>query len=138
MDIKNLVVSNQALEAIDNGAWVDNIDNDPEFCMRVRGLRSDVVRKAREAKEAKKRASKRGKELTDEEKTVIFKEVLIEVVLLEWKGLDDEGTAVPYSQELAREWIMSRNGENFTTLVVGAAQSLDANPEEFIEAAAKN
>lgn len=138
MDIKNFVVSNEALQALDNGAWVGDLEGAPGVRFLVRGLKSDPVRKAQEAKQAKMRASKKGKPLTDDDKTQIFKETIAEQVLLGWEGLEANGEPLLYDSNLARTWIMERNGEAFTTLVITAAQSLDGNPDDFIEAAAKN
>lgn len=138
MDIKNFVVSNEALHALDNGAWVGDLEGAPGVRFLVRGLKSDPVRKAQEAKQAKMRASKKGKALTDDDKTQIFKETIAEQVLLGWEGLEANGEPLHYDANLARSWIMERNGEAFTTLVITAAQSLDGNPDDFIEAAAKN
>lgn len=139
MDIKNFVVSEQALQAMDNGAWVADVDGAPGVRWLVRGLKSDAVRKAQEEKQAKVRASrKKGKDLTDEEKTQIFKEVLHEKVLLGWEGLTSGGEPLPYDAALAASFIMDRKGEKFTGFVIAAAQSLDESPDDFIEAAAKN
>ena len=138
MDIKNFVVSNEALQALDNGAWVGDLEGAPGVRFLVRGLKSDPVRKAQEAKQAKMRASKKGKPLTDDDKTQIFKETIAEQVLLGWDGFESGGEPLPYDANLARTWIMERNGEAFTTLVITAAQSLDGNPDDFIQAAAKN
>lgn len=138
MDIKNYVFSDQGLQALDNGAWVSDVGGDPDFSLLVRGLRSDPVRKATEAKQAKIRAKKKGKDLTPEEVTQVFKEVICEKVLLGWKGLESDGQEIPYDPELAKSWIMERTGEKFTNLVITAAQSLDESPDDFIEAAAKN
>lgn len=139
MDIKNFVVSNEGLQALDNGSWVADVEGAPGVRWLVRGLKSDPVRKAQEAKQAKVRASRgKGKDLTDDEKTQIFKETIHEVVLIRWDGLTSGGEPLEYDSDLARSWIMERNGEKFTGLVIAAAQKLDESPDDFIEAAAKN
>lgn len=138
MDFNNFVVSDQGLQVLDEGTWVGDLPSAPGVRLRVRGLTSDPVRKTQEAKQAKMRASKKGKPLTDDDKTQVFKETIAEQVLLGWEGLESNGEPLPYDAQLARSWIMARNGEKFTTLIIEAAKSLDDNPDDFIEAAAKN
>lgn len=138
MDISELILTNEALAVIDGGTWVDMGDEAPGVELLVCGLQSEAARKATRQKQAFLRKKGRGKELTDEQHSAIMKEVLAEVVLKDWRGLKSNGKDLPYSRELATEWIMSRAGERFSLLVLNAAQRVDAEASDFVEAASKN
>ncbi|MCJ7461864.1 hypothetical protein, partial [Streptococcus suis] len=65
-------------------------------------------------------------------------EILAEQVLKDWEGIEDAGQPVPYDQALATKWITSRNGEKFASIVLRAAQMVDADANAFVEEAGKN
>lgn len=138
MDISNLILSDEALNVIDNGAWVDDFPGYPGVGLKVTGLQSDEAIKSLRQKHAQARQESAGERLTDEQLSVCLKEVLHETVLKDWRGLTDNGEPVKYSKEQAKEWIMSKNGERFANLCVVAAQRIDANAQSFVEAVTKN
>lgn len=137
MDINDIILSDAALEIIDNGEWME-VDEAPGLELLVTGMQADSARKAMKALQAKARAQSRGKALTEEQYSNITKEVLIEHVLKGWRGLKNNGEDLPYSKDLARKFIMSRGGERFTMMVLNAAQRLDDNANAYVEEAAKN
>lgn len=138
MDIKGLIKSNEELEVIDNGVWFDDFDEAPGMRLLVVGLTSEAAQKALEIKQAQQRLKNKGKPVTDNQLTKITREVLAEVILKDWDGLKNDGEPVPYSKELATEWLTSRAGDKFTGLVLYAAQQVDARANEFIEKSQKN
>lgn len=138
MDINDLIYTDAALAVIDGGTWVDMSDEAPGLELLVTGLLADDAHKLMLAKQAKVRMRNRGKPLTDSQYSQCTKEVLAEAVLKGWRGLKDGGNDVAYTPELAAKWLLSRNGERFASLVLAAAQRVDASAQEFVEDASKN
>lgn len=138
MDINDLILSDEALAVIDAGTWVDMSDEAPGVELFVVGLQSEEARKATRNKQAYARKMNRGKELSEDQHSAIMKEVLSEVVLRGWRGLKSGGEDLPYTKEQADKWIKSRAGEKLTLLVLAAAQRLDAQASDYVEAVAKN
>lgn len=136
MDINDIILSDAALEVIDNGEWVE-VDEAPGLELLVTGMQAAGVRKAMKSYQAKVRAQSRGKALTEDQYSTITKEVLVEHVLKGWRGLKNNGEDLPYSKETARKFIMSRGGERFTMMVLEAAQRLDENANSFVEQVGK-
>lgn len=138
MDIKDLLTSDEALAVIDQGTWVDVSDEAPGVELLVVGLRSEQARKELRNRQTVVRKKNRGRELSDTQHSDIMKEVLVDVVLRDWRGLKSDGEPIKYSKDLAKQWIMSRGGERFTEIVIAAAQRLDAEAESFVEEVSKN
>lgn len=138
MDIKDLLTSDEALAVIDQGTWVDVSDEAPGVELLVVGLRSEQARKELRSRQTVVRKKNRGRELSDTQHSDIMKEVLVDVVLKDWRGLKSDGEPIKYSKDLAKQWIMSRGGERFTEIVIAAAQRLDAEAESFVEEVSKN
>lgn len=132
MDINDIVLNEKALAVVDNGEWIE-ADNAPGVEFLVTGMESAEARKLIKSKQAAMRMKSKGKPLTDDQYSRITKEVLIESVLKGWRGLKDGGKDLPYSQEKAREFILSRGGERFTMMVLQAAQTLDNNANAYVE-----
>ena len=138
MDINDLILSDEALNVIDNGTWVDDFPEAPGLGLYVVGLNSEAAQNATRHKMQVQRGKNRGRPLSDDQLATITKEVLVDVVLKDWRGLKANGQDVKYSKEQAKQWIMSRKGERFTSLVLQAAQRVDSEASEFVEEATKN
>ncbi len=138
MDINDLVLSDKALSVIDKGEWMEAGPEAPGVEFLVTGMQSESATKLMKQKMAHARKMSRGKALTNEQLSTITKEVLIEDVLKDWKGLESDGKPLAYSQELARKFILSRGGDRFTGMVLNAAQTLDETASSFVEEATKN
>ena len=138
MDIKDIILTEKALNAIDSGVWIDDLIEAPGLRLLVTGLRSKEAQKAQEQKQAHLRLKNRGKPLTDAQLAKAMKEVLAEVVLKDWDGLYDNGQPVPYSKELATKLLTSRAGEGLASLVLAAAQKVDDQANDFAEEVKKN
>ena len=137
MDINEIVLNEKALAVVDQGVWME-VDDAPGLELMVTGLQAEGARKLIRQKTASARLKARGKALTDEQLSNITKEVLVEEVLKDWRGLESEGEELPYSKDLARKFIMSRGGERFTGMVLSAAQRLDDQANSYVEEVAKN
>lgn len=138
MDIKNFVLTDGALELIDNGHFVGDLPNADGVRLKVLGLQSEVVRKALDQKQTAKRLQKGGAALTADEIADCMRAVLGEVVLQDWDGITSGGKPVKFSRDLAKEWTGGRKGAKFADLVLMAAQRLDEGANDFAEAATKN
>lgn len=124
MEISTLKRDSAAVAA---GQWVGDIPGMGDVRLRVRGLSSPVVVAVRSRKERKVPRDQRERDgsLRPEIGLVVFGEVLHEAVLLEWDGLTDGGEPVPYSAELAEQWLTDPDFAFFADAVVYAAQIVD-------------
>lgn len=138
MDINNLIYTDEALSVIDSGMWTDAGDEAPGVKFFVTGFQAKHAQSLMRQKQAAARLKNRGKPLSEEQNAQCTKEVIVESVLKDWQGLESNGEPVPYSIDTARNWIMSRNGELFTMLVLSAAKWVDAQASELSKALAKN
>ena len=138
MDINELVLPKAALDAIDNGAWVPAGDSAPDVRFKVIGFMSEEAQKYTKNKQAALRTANKGKPLDSDQELEVIKQALADVCLKDWEGITQNGEAVPYSKELAKEWIMSRAGDKFTSLVLLAVKKLDNNANAYVEEVSKN
>lgn len=138
MDIKNLVLSDEALNVIENGVWVDDFDEAPELGLFVLGWNSQAVRDCLRQKQVHARTQSGGKPLDSDQHSKCVRETLVEAALKNWRGITDDGKPVEYSKDLAEKWITSRNGERFANLVLFASQRVDSQANSFVEQASKN
>jgi hypothetical protein len=124
MEISTLKRDSAAVAA---GQWVGDIPGMGDVRLRVRGLSSPIVVAVRSRKERKVPRDQRERDgsLKPEIGLVIFGEVLHEAVLLEWDGLTDGGNPVPYSAEMAEQWLTDPDFAFFADAVVYAAQIVD-------------
>lgn len=138
MDFNDLILSDAALNVIDGGTWMGDFDEAPGVKLLVTGMQADAAQKLMASKQAALRAKHKGKVLTTEQNTRVVQEVLAEVVLKDWQGLTQNGQPLPYSKELALQWLTSRNGEKFTGLVLNAAARVDAQAADLAKELEKN
>lgn len=138
MDISLLVRSDAELKTIDEGAWVGDLEGAPGLELYVLGLESEAVSKARTAKLEALKIRNKGRAATQAQLNKVGSELLSEYVLKDWRGLKDGGKELPYTQELATQYLTSRNGERFAQIVTQAAQTLDINAADYTEALKKS
>lgn len=124
MEINSLKRDSAAVSA---GQWVGDIPGLGDVWLRVRGLSSPVVVAVRSRKERVVPRDQRERDgsLKPEVGLVVFGEVLHEAVLLDWDGLTDGGEPVPYSAEIAKQWLTDPDLAFFADAVVYAAQIVD-------------
>lgn len=137
MEINQLVMSDEKVAVIEDGAWVDGFDEAPGVGFFVRGFSSDAVQQALATAQLEAR-QKAGRILTTEEMSAIATRVLAEVALLDWRGLTDQEVPVPFDRKLAVQWLTSRGGKRLAMLVFAASQKIDTDTEKFIDQASKN
>lgn len=138
MDINDLILSDEALDVVDNGTWVPAGDEAPSVEFLVVGLQSEPAQKMIKQKQAVLRQKNRGKPLSDDQLATTMKETLVECILKDWRGLVSNGEEVPYSKDLAKQWIMSRNGAKFTDMVINASRHLSDAANDFVGEVTKN
>lgn len=138
MDINKLVLSEEALRVVDEGAWVAIPVGGDIIEFKVTGLSrnqeaQDTIRNAMEQiRKDNKRAP------TEKEKESIVRRVLADIVLKDWRGITDNGEVLPYSKDLANKFLTERGGEQFASLVLDAATKVDNNAYDFIDEITKN
>lgn len=138
MDINKLVLSEEALRVVDDGAWVAIPVGEDIVEFKVTGLSrnqeaQDTIRNAMEqVRKDNKRAPK------EKEKESIVRRVLADIVLKDWRGITDNGKSLPYSKDLANKFLTERGGEQFASLVLDAATQIDNNSYDFIDEITKN
>lgn len=137
MDIALLTVD---AEAISEGQWVNEIPRLGDVRLRVRGLTSPEVESLRARKLRAVPTNERSRDGMPNHAamTRITGEVLYEAVLLDWDGIVQDGKPVPYSKELAREWLTNPRFRKFADAVAQAATFVDNGEAEATEALAGN
>lgn len=133
MDISSLKRDSAAVAA---GQWVADIPGLGDVRLRVRGLSSPIVVAVRGRKERKVPRDQRERDgsLKAEVGIQVFGEVLHEAVLLDWEGLTDNGTPVPFDSDLANTWLTDPDFAFFADAVVYAAQIVDKGRVEQSDA----
>lgn len=138
MDINELLISDQAIKNIDEGTWIDDLENAPGVRLLVTGLRAKDARELMEKLQTKARMKNRGRALTEDQLAICTRNVLAEIVLKGWEGLTMNGEPLAYDKAIAKKWLLSRTGEKFVTLVIEAAMRVDEQANETIEDVTKN
>lgn len=127
--------------AIAEGQWVGDLDGMGDLRLKVRGISTPSVMATKAAKEraALKKDRTRDGKLTPEAENRIWGEVMAEVILLDWDGVNDEkGKPLPYDQKLAFELCTHPEWAMFAVAVVEAAGRVDAENTGKIEEVAGN
>lgn len=138
MDIKNLVLTDEAMSVIESGAWVRNLPGAPGLGLFVTGTGAKAFQKAMMDKHGEFRRENKGEPVTDEQHTEATRHAMAHVGLKDWDGITDDGKPVPYTKEQAIQWLTSKNGERLMGLSIIAAQRIDADAQSFVETIAKN
>lgn len=129
MDIQS-VKRNSAAAA--EGRWMDDIPSMPGLRLRVRGLTSLAAVNCRRKKErqVEKKDRERGGGFKPEIEQRISREVLHEAVLLEWDGMTDGGTPLPYDFDIAGQFLLNPDFDAFAGAVTWAAAAVDQDDSE--------
>lgn len=135
MDIKDLYRSPEQLRSVEAGVWVDRIPNLGEVELRVRGMSSDLYKSSLE--EAlrlvpRKLRDRDGTPFLSERKRIIT-DLLHRVILLDWRGITEDGKVLPYSRERAQQWCTDPSYAHFADAVVYAASIVDNGQAELEE-----
>lgn len=140
MDINEILIPETAVQAVEDGHWVDDIIGAPGLKLRVRGLSSRKVQNYRDNK--LRRVARKDRDAQGNVKAEVIsqitRDVLVEVVLLDWDGIKQDGKPVPYSKDLARKWLTGRTGDRLVGFVTDAALQVDDLQNETDEDLEKN
>lgn len=140
MDINEILIPAKAVEAVEDGHWIDDIIGAPGLRLKVRGLSSRKVMAYRDNKirrVPRKDRDSQGNIKTDT-LTSITRDTAIEVVLLDWEGITNNGEAVPYNKDLARQWLSSPTGDKMLGFITDAALQVDEMKNSSAEDLEKN
>jgi hypothetical protein len=129
MDL-NDIRTNPAAE--EQGTW---IKIDSETSVLVARLGNKTYREVMQKAILKAREESGPKAAISDEQLV---DILVESILLGWKGLKIAGEEIDYTPEKAREILMERGFKDFRALVVEMAGTAEHFRAEEIEAAAGN
>ena len=141
MDINELFMSQEAESLLESGAWVGGIEEIPGVEFKVIGGTSRKFVAAINAKMGQARVKNKGRPLDNDEIGQITREAIGEVMILDWRGLTNNGEPVPFDRELAKKWAHTRIKKSFKTvadLIAEAATKLDHDAQSFVEVAVKN
>lgn len=122
----------KAGQALEDGVWKRYV-GDFEVCLR--SMRS----RAFEAAVAKLSARHRRKgklDMSEDDAAEIQRQAVAETIIVDWRGLEDEGGPVAYSAETALELFASNN--DFYRAIVNMAQELGTLEAAAEEAELKN
>lgn len=136
MDISKFLRTDEDYEPIDSGRWMPVSEDDPDTQFFVIGMQSKEAQDYLKNAAARLREQNGGKELTSEQINQITQDCLTEVCLKDWKGVKNNGEDLPFSRELARRSMNSRD-KTFMVLVSGLVNELDRNAEKYVESVTK-
>lgn len=137
MKLSGLKVNLQALE---QGAWVDNIPEMEGLRLKVRGVGNKDWRKLQSRLlDSVPRKKRVGGRLDPDEQDRISTTLLRDTGLVDWDGLeDDDGKPLPYSKETAGKLLADPEMTRFRDGVLWACTMVAEQDAEHIEDAAKN
>lgn len=136
MDISKFLRTDEDYEPIDNGRWMPVSEDNPDAQFFVIGMQSKEAQDYLKNAAARMREQNGGKELTSEQFNQITQDCLAEVCMKDWKGVKNNGKKVPFSRDLARKSMNSRD-KTFMVIVSGLVNELDRNVEKYVEAVTK-
>lgn len=119
----------------DEGVWVEVGDGASLKLARIGNRR---YREATQRRFKPYRRALRAGTLSEATSEQLMAEVLAETVLLDWRGLMDRGTPVPYSVDQAKAVLCDPAYREFRDLVVELAGDMQSYREADLEDAEKN
>jgi hypothetical protein len=131
--------------AIEQGEWIGAKYDLPipemgDLNLKVRGIGNADFRVLQSRLyDATPRAQRPGGKLSAEASEHITVECLVETILVDWSGIeDDQGKAVPFNKDLARKMLSDRDLKPFRDAVMWASAQVGELKAVDGEAAAKN
>lgn len=132
MELANIRVNPKAIE---QGAWVKDIPGLGDIALKVRGTRNaDYERRTSELVSALSQQERRDPEVQAE----IARRLLVETVLIDWRGMTENGKPVAYDRALAEKLLTEPEYRDFADGVAWAAAMVGRIGEEEVKASAKN
>lgn len=128
------------VEALEQGAWVDNIPEMEGLRLKVRGIGNKDWRKLQARLfDSVPRKKRIGGRLDPDEQDRITTTCLRECGLVDWDGLENEdGSALPYSKEMAGKLLADPEMAKFRDGVLWACSIVADQDAEYVKDAAKN
>lgn len=124
---------------LEEGDWVENIPEWGDLRLKVKGIRNKAwVRMQRILMDAVPKKMKIGGRIDETEQDKITTSLLLNTCLLDWSGLEDDVTPIPYSKEKASELLNNPRHRNFRDAVIWAATVVAEQGAVVVEDAAKN
>lgn len=109
------------VDRLEHGGWVDDIPGMPGFRVKTRGVNNaDYRRRQMQEIEALPRKKRTGRTDPDDTDRIVGI-CLLETCLLDWDGLEENGEAVPYSKDLAKQLIFEPKYRMFRDAFLNAA-----------------
>lgn len=104
MEISALKATSDALEA---GEWVDNLPHLGDVALCIRPVQSHTVKRAlgRAMRAVGPEGRSAGGDILPDVQDEIDHQVTLDVILVDWKNLTQDGEPLPYDRELAAEWL---------------------------------
>lgn len=126
-------------DAIEHGAWVKNLPEMGDLELKVRGIGNAEYRRLYASlADAAPRSDRQDGRLTPEASERIATRCLLDTVLLDWRGLEDDAGPVAFSKETAEKLLTDPNFRLFRDAVAIAASRVAETREQAGEEAAKN
>ena len=110
-------------DKLEKGDWVENIPELEGLRLKVRGVNNKAYRKMeRQLLETLPRSKRRYGRLNIEDQDRITTQCLLNSCLDDWDGLfNDNGTAIPYTREMAQQLLTEPEYRRFRDAVLWAA-----------------
>lgn len=123
----DILATKRDAAAVESGQWVENIPQMGDLRLKVRGFSSPTVIAARTERERNVDASGRNRDGTVKSDVgmQITREVLIDVVLMDWDNLSSNGKKLKYSVDQAAEYLTNPDFTPFADAVAWAASFVD-------------
>lgn len=120
----------------DEGVWT-SVDAGTEASIKIARIGNRRYREAMTRRLKPFRRALRNGTLDEKVTEKITAEVLAETILLDWKGLTQNGVPLSYSPEAAKELLCDNRFKDFRDLVVELAGDLELYRQQDIEDAEK-
>ncbi len=127
-------------DAVEQGAWVNDIADMPDLRLKVRGFGNVDDRRIQDLEYQKlPRALKVRGNLSPAGQDAIMTKRLLGAILVDWDGLTgDDDKPIPYSKEMAEQLLSDKQYSPFRRAVLWAASIVESETKEGREEDAKN
>lgn len=137
MKISDVRVDPSKIEA---GAWIGDVPEFETVRFKVRGLGcSEQQKLQRRLFEGIPRSRRPKGRISDDDQERILNRCLVEVILLDWDGLqNDDDSPLPYSREMAEKFITDPAYRKLREAVIWAADAVANDRAEGVAVATGN
>lgn len=123
MDISSLKV---VADDIENGAWIDEIPEMDDLRLKVRGYSAKAYGEylQKRLKLLPRSAKARDGSYLPAYIKPLADEAMLDVILLDWQNLKSDGNEVPYSREIAEQFVKNPDLRAFRQAIEWAANAV--------------